>query len=343
MTYSPTWVNGTAGRVVAGEDTVSLTDAQELADAINRRRLIAYQFERDFSSHIYTDAPVRRSTIATETSPPFDAFRPALTNILNPLVGVLGGSPSTPSAMDWLWPEADADENKIIVSGAGGVGDGEVGLFQKLNGTTVWTDSTLTPHQTRIRAVHFNELRQAAEWIRRGRWEMPIYFAAGIFSPLPNTPWLTAAIANNGADELRALGYAVVRIVENPPRGPANFTARSSSRLEITADTDCSVGVYHCLRPVDFIENLPTWNSYGSGSWASPGGLGSGDSTYIGSIGLTAYIPGSLSGSALAGALTAMATGAAQNFLVRRSDTDTDTIVISGQLTIEFDLNSPPN
>ena len=319
---------------MAAEHTVSLSDAQELAAAINRRRLIAYQFEQDFSSHIYSGAPVRASTVATESAPPFDAFRSSLTSVLNPPTGTLGGSPPTPTDMCWLWPEAGADENTIITPGF---------LFYKLNGTSSWTDPTLAPHQTRIRAVHFNELRQATEWIRRGRWEMPIYFAAGILSLLPNTPWLTTAIANNGSDELRALGYAVVRSVENPPRGPVNVTARSSSKLEITADTDCSVGVYHCLRPVDFVENLPTWNSYGSGSWSSPGGLGSGDSTYIGSIGLTAYIPGSLSGSALAGALTAMATGAAENFLVRRSDTDTDTIVISGQLTIEFDLNSPPN
>ena len=50
--------------------------------------------------------------------------------------------------MEWLWPEGDADEGKVLVSGAEGVGEGEVGLFQKLSGTDHWTDAVLSAGAT---------------------------------------------------------------------------------------------------------------------------------------------------------------------------------------------------
>ena len=50
-----------------------------------------------------------------------------------------------------------------------------------------------------------------------------------------------------------------------------------------------------------------------------------------------------ISGSAVAGALQTMIDGAEQNFMIRRSDTGPETIMITGRMEIEFDLNVPPN
>ena len=40
-----------------------------------------------------------------------------IAKILSPALGTLGGTPPTPANMQWLWPVAGQDENKIIVSG----------------------------------------------------------------------------------------------------------------------------------------------------------------------------------------------------------------------------------
>jgi len=348
MSYFPTWSNGNPqGRVDAGCHSVRLSDGQELAAGINRRRLLVYQSEQQFSSHLQSGAYLRKSTVATSSAPPFDSFRLNLTgSILSPSVGGLGGTPPTPAAMDWLWPISGADENKVLVSGAGGVEEGQVGLLQKINGTGHWTDPTLLAGQTPIRAVHFNELRQAIEWIRRGRWRLPIYLAAGIFSALPETPWTGGGVANNGTDELRALGYAVVRLEETPSKGLNNATVRSASGLKITADSDCTVGAYHCLRPVDWQSDPPTWNEYDPSAdetWATAGGFGAEDSTYLGSVDLEADQPGVISNSSLSAALQAMINGSRQHFLFCRADTGTATVGLTAEVTVEFDIDTPPN
>ncbi len=348
MAYSPTWNNANAqGRLDPAEHWARLSDAEEIADAINRRRLTVYQGAQDFSSQVAAGEFVRRATLAAATAPPFDNFRDSLSEtILSPVTGVLAGEPPTPTAMDWLWPIADADENKTIVSGSSGVGAGEVGLFQKLNGTTNWTDPAVTAGQTHVRAVHFNELRRTVEWLRRGRWELPIYFATGIFSIMPDSPWVGDIIANNGVDEVRSLGFAVLRTDDTPAKGLTNLTVRPAGYFELTADADCTVEIYRCLRPIEFVADPPTWNEYdpsASAAWDTPGGTGAGDATLIGSLVLTANVPGQLSNAALTAALQAMADGAEQNFLVRRSDTGTNTVSIDGSLRVEFDLDTPPN
>jgi hypothetical protein len=53
--------------------------------------------------------------------------------------------------------------------------------------------------------------------------------------------------------------------------------------------------------------------------------------------------PTRLSGAAVASALQDMVDGSQQNWLVRRTDTGPQTVNISGQLVVEFDLNTPPN
>jgi len=348
MPYTAAWTNANAqGRLDAGVHTVRLPDGQEIAAAINRRRLLTYQGEQNFSSHLNSSAFVKADTIAAASAPPFDDFRTALaTKVLAAPLGTRGGVPATPAAMDWLWPLAGDDEDKILVSGAGGVESGQVGLFQMLNGTDHWTDDALTGGRTDIRAVHFNELRQAVEWIRRGRWLLPVYFSAGILSVLPDTPWIGEGISNNGVDELRSLGFAVIRTGDSPPQGLINVAPRSSSYIELTAEADCTVEVYHCLRPLDFVSDPPTWNEYdpdASAAWSTPGGLGSGEATAIGTMNLTAETPGRLSNAALTSALQAMVDGAQPHFLLRRADTGSLTVAVTGSVSIEFDIDSPPN
>jgi len=346
MSYAPSWTNANAqGRLEAGQHFARLSDASELAAAANRRRLLTYQTQQDFSSEISSGKYIRRSTLAGASAPPFDNLRGSLDDkILSPPLGTMGGSPPTPAAIDWLWPVPGADENRIIVAGT--PGEGEVGLFQKLNGGSDWSDPILNAGQTTIRAVHFNELRQAVEWLRRGCWELPLYFAGGLFSVLPDSSWITDAIANNGTHELRAAGYAVIRTGETPDRGLVNVAAGSESYLQITADYDCSAEIYRCLRAIDFVNDPPTWNEYdpsASGAWTTPGGTGAGDATLIGSMSLTAGVPAQLSTAGLLSAVQAMVNGAEQNFLVRRSDTGPQTVGIEGTLVVVFDLNSPPN
>jgi hypothetical protein len=347
MTYTATWENASQGRVVPAEHYVRLSDPAELADAINRRRRLTYLGGQDFSSQVHSLAEVRQATISSQQAPPFDALRlNVIDSILAAPPGGLGGDPPTPQAMTWLWPVDDGDQGKPIVSGASGVPEGKVGLFQKLNGTAGWTNPSLLAGRSAVRAVHFNELRQCVEWLRRGRWEMPIYFAAGIVSSLPDTPWVGELIANNGSQELRSLGFAVLRTGDSPPRGLVNATVRSGSLLEVTADTDCRVELYRCLRALDFVDDPPTWNQYdpsASANWGSPGGTGTGDAVLLGWIDLVAAEPGTLCVPAVTQALQAIVDGAEQNVLVRRSDTGGQTVTVTGRAVIEFELNSPPN
>ncbi len=332
MSYEASWTNGNgSGRVQAGTDWIMLSDPQELALAVNRRRRLTFQADQIF-------------TIGNDVCTlPTSDFRSQVTGLLSAPTGSLGGSPATPGTMKWLWPVADSDEDKHIV--AGSAGPEQVNLFTKINSGSNWTDASLAADD-QVRVVHCNELRQSMEWLRRGQWQLPIYFSAGIFSILTDTPWLGEYIANNGSDELRALGFAILTSGSNPALGLTNVTVRNSSELEITADVDCQVQVYHCLRNVDFITNLPTWNEYdpsNSNAWTTPGGLGGGDATSIGSLTLTADVPTTLSNAALQSALQTMVDGGVQNFIVRRTDTGNETINITGQLRVEFDLNSPPN
>ena len=345
MAYSATWQNSNdQGRLDAGSHVICLSDPQELAERINRRRLLIYKQTQDFCSDIYTGAHIRQATLAAATAPPFDSFRLNISaGVLSPAAGGLGGSPATPAAMDWLWPVNDGDEGKVLVAGDAGIGEGEIGLFQRLNGTTHWTDPTLTGGGDYVRAVHMNELRQAIEWISRGRWRLPIYFSAGIFSAMPDTPWLDQAVANNGSVDLRSLGYAVITPAGTPVTGLLDVEIRAGSTLTITADRNCTIEARHCLRPLLWQSSPPTWNKYvpsANQAWATPGATGAGDSVLIGSVALTANEAGSISGSPLTSALQAIVDGAEPAFLLRRSDTGPLTVNVSGEVTIELDLDT---
>ena len=343
MTYSATWQNSDeSGRVSSGVHTIALSDAAELAERINRRRLLVCMLQQDYSSHVASGAWVRQSTLASAQYPPLDSLRDnLLTGILKAPAGALGGTPPTPASMEWLWPVSGPDENKVIVPGNDGIGQGQVGLLQKLNGTSAWTDPALTAGECTIRAVHINELRQAVEWLSRGRWRLPVYMPSGIFSPMPDTPWIPNAVANNGNDELRALGYAVVSNDETPPRCLTDVAVRSSTSLTITAGLGCTIEARHCLRDIPWTTALPTWNEYDTAAslaWNAPGGAGQGDSAYLGSVALQAGVPGVISTSSLAAAVQEMVDGGLPYFLFRQTNSSPMTAGIAAELTVEFDL-----
>ena len=344
MSYQPAWTDSDAqGRLMPAVHRVRLCHAAALADAINRRRLLTYQDRDDFSGLLGIGAAVRQALLDGQSGPTFHDFRLNLSDtILAPPPGPVPGEPPSPTSMQWLWPSG-ADEGKIIV--AGPVGSGQVSLFEKLNGTAAWTDPVLCAGRSDIRAVHFNELRQAIEWLCRGRWVLPVYFVGGLFSPLPDTPWFGGAIANNGSSELRTVGFSVVRLGQ-PAQGLANVTVRATSSLRICADADCQVQVCHCLRDIDFENDLPDWNRYApvaGGAWSTPGGNGSLDAVAIGSAALAANVWSTIGGQPLAEAVQAMVDGAPPNLLVRRTDTGSRTINVQASLCVEFDLVGPPN
>ncbi len=330
MTYTPTWANADAQGRVTREHWARLPDVQELIDAVNRRRRLVYLEEQSFNIADWLSVA------------PLPALREQITDaILTPALGGLGGTPATPAGMDWLWPTADANENGVLRPDTGG----DVSLFEQLNGTSNWTDANLAAGEF-VKAVHVNELRQALEWTSRGRWTLPIYWASGLFSVLPDTPWTGEAVANNGTNELRSVGYAVFRADGLPVRGLTDATARATSKIEITADANCTVDLYRVKRWLDFEFDMPTWNRYdpsASLAWETPGGLGSQDAAFIGSIQLTADVPGTLTGAAVQQAFQDILDGADQFFLLRRADTGALTIFVSGRVVVEFDLTTPPS
>ena len=329
------------GRLVPATHDVRLSDAGEIVEAVNRRRRLVYQSPTDYSGNIDAGLPVRRSTFAGSVSDSPIPIRPNIEEVIvEPEAETLGGTPPSPESMQWLWPVPDSDEGKVIVAGSASAG--EISLFDSLNGTDTWTDPGLPSPATSIRATHLNEYRQAMEWLVRGRWTLPIYFSAGLFSIMPDTPWLGEAIANNGTDELRSVGFVLLR---NGESGVRDATIRSSSRIEITADTDCTIELYHCLRSLEYVADPPTWNQYDPSeghNWSSAGGTGSSDVDVLGTLAVAAGMPSSLSNSAVQAAFQAMVDGAEQNILARRLDTVNETISITGRVIVDFDLDSPP-
>lgn len=335
-----TWTNGTAGRLVGGTHWIRGIDVIELAEAVNRRRRLVYLSADDFSGAAGVGLPVTAELIANSLAGTFTSFRHNISARLVP--------GTTPDAKEWLWPVADGDGGKKIVNGSQGVEEDEVSLFEKLNGTTTWTDWSIGG-SVRVRAVHLNELRWCMEHLTRGRWKRSVQARAGITSLVPGSPWLQRAIYNDGTDELHYLGSSTLRVETDAPpqRGLVDVTVRTSSQMVITASADCTVGVHRCCRAVDYTSDpttYPNWTSYAPGaSWASPGGLGAGDAVTIGSVACTADVPATLSGASLATALQAMIDGAPQNFLLRRADEGFETIDVSAEVLITFDLAVPPN
>lgn len=346
MVYQPHWSQGgTAGRVQPGQHWAKGTDVAEIAAAINRRFQLVYRAPEDYSSGAAAGLYVRTPLYDAETFPPFSNFQYALESLITaPAAGKFPGDPPSPTSMAWLWHYAGADENKVIVNGFQGVGAGQVSLFNKINGGTDWTDGILSDGITPIRAVHLNEFRRAVEILSRGRWILPVYASGGIFSPVPDEPWASNMLYNYDGDELRCVAFVELNTALTPSLGLRQVTVRTSSKLTITASDHCRVSVYQCHPPIDFVNDPPSWNAYGSMSgraWSSPGAIA--DSTYIGAISCTKDVPASLTGPAAAQLFQLMVDGAANNLLLCRTDTGAEPVTFTAQAQVEFDLASPPN
>ena len=346
MSYQANWTQGQAGRLVPGQHAVRAVDVQEIAAVVNRRRRLVYLPEEDFSGATQAGGRVLARLLNTWFPPPYTNFRANLsTAIVVPDSGGLGGEPPSPTSLEWLWPLQDSDEDKVIVLNPYPQA-GQVNLFARLNGGYGWTDPVLWTPQTPVRAVHLNELRQALELLRRGRWAMPVYNSAGLLSTMPDSPAIGGMLFTSAQGELRCLGFAWLTMAGNPALGLADVTVRPSSRLTITTSQACTVEVYRCRRAISFVDDPPTWNQYApdaQGYWQVPGGLGAADAALIGTVSCTEETPSHLSGAALAEALQSIVAGQPQSFLFRRGDFGAEAADFLVELAVEFDLNSPPN
>ena len=333
-----TYGQGSPSRVTAA-CRVHAIDFAEIAAQVNRRRRLVYLAEDEHLADPYTAHAWVRASAVTALRAPFTSDPPVL---VMPVAGGLGGDPPTPASMRWLWPEPDADEYKPI-NLADPPPEGKVSFFAKMNGSNPanWAEP-VSAHQA-IKTMHLNELRWGIEHLVRGRWRWPIYPVDGLLSLLPDEPWISDCIANNGTDELRSLGPVLIRSADDPPLGLADVTVRSA-RMELTADVDCTVEAYRCLRPIDWGDqaHLPTWNQYdppANLAWQTPGGLGAADAEYIGQVALTANVPGTITNAALAAAVQAMIDGAPQNWLFRRSDPSPHIVGFAAAVEADFDVN----
>ena len=341
MAYTPTWNNGTAGRVVSAEHYVQETDAAELIEAVNRRRRLVYLDDRDYSGEHGQGTTVRARLIGGHEQA-YHGLRAALVEeVITPACGRWNYDPPTPLSMEWLWPLADDDEGKVIVTAEPGAG--QVNIFQRLSEGSTWVGDVLAGRY--IEAGHVNELRQALEWLRRGRWRLPVYPSGGLLSLMPNDPWIGSTLGNNGSDELRSGGPVLVRDPAQPLLGLAGVTV-ADAWLDIWTDVTCHVAAYRILRAMDFEFDRPTWNQYGPArnlSWQQPGGLGAQDSVYIGEILVPANTTVRLQGAGLVEAVQAVVDGAEQGLLFRRYDVGYEAIAFTALLGVEFDLATPPN
>lgn len=159
---------------------------------------------------------------------------------------------------------------------------------------------------------------------------LPINFITGLFSILPDTPWLAEAVANNGCDELRAVGGVQL------PAASDQFAGKVSdnSTITLTADEPCTLEVYRSLREVDFAASQPTWHGSGRAKWQVSGATGPADATLLGTLRLQANQPQRLAGPEVAEAFREAADGVL-TIIVRRADHGPETIQISGLAEIE--------
>ncbi|MCL2700648.1 MAG: hypothetical protein FWE88_03015 [Phycisphaerae bacterium] len=365
--YTPQWANANSAGLVDSSRYIRRCDLDELAAAINRRRLLVIQNPYEYGPLL--DARPYVSQYAIDDSSEMSAqdhYAMAMRHaVINRILYAQPGrdtlhQPASPKSITWLWPLADADENKAITTWLASPSSTAVGLFNRLNGSATWTQPTLHANGVDYaKAVHVNELRQALEWLRRGRWELPIYWNLGMLSEVPDTGWFGDSIANTGSGELRSLGLLRAVLLASEIGGgmaPNVYGLHGvrvlSASISIAVNTACVVELRQVLRPISLVRtagDLPTWNHYRGTSklaWAQPGGMGAGDSVAIGG-GATSASPGSpavFSGGDLLPVLQAMFDQeAGQFFLLRRVDVANTMVDITGTtLTVDFELTSPP-
>jgi hypothetical protein len=361
-TYNPAWSNANSTGLVDSTCFHSRSALDEIAAAINRRRLLVLQNPFDYASLLNPRPFISQYVIddSLELSPADNApnFRQA---IIQRILGASPGQdiaymPTNPTSMVWLWPLADADENKTIVTWLGSPSATQVGLYNRLNGGSTWTDYNLDVGALvtqDARAVHVNELRLALEWLRRCRWTMPVYGWYGLVNSMSGTPWMSGIFGADGANDVRAV-FGPRLHIEHPnglPLGLHNVRPLSAS-LSLTSSQSCVVEVRQILRPITIgVNGMASWDFHNNATqspWAQGGATGPGDSEVVcGPISMTANVPLVLDIHNTAGWLTMWQSMLDQNsppyFLIRRLDTGPTLMNLSNaSVTLDFELNSPP-
>ena len=186
--------------------------------------------------------------------------------------------------MRWVWPLADADENKLLVANSSS-DPAEVGLLEKIGSpSNEWIRDPAAPDP--IHAEDINELRLALERVCRVKTIECAHNTASISTNPTNMSFPDLMVSNNASEEVRAIGQLVMRS-GTPPQGMGpSVTVLDNSTLEVFSDEACTLDIYHVATELDYDGSYPTWDdATDSLSWT--GGLGLG-ATLLTQIGCTA-------------------------------------------------------
>ena len=313
-----TWTNGSGGRV-DGTDWVKAQDFIEIADQINRRRLLEFRSRDDGLKSSFV---VNGWSAGYGVTGLWNEFP----TLIYPPQSVVPGEPWSPLSMRWL------SDGGSPISSSTPPPSGEVSFFALLNGGTDWSYHG----DPWIRAIHVNELRKGCELLTHGLWKFPVYLDGGLFSPLPTTPWFGGAVAYSTTyGELRTAGFVDFSFAGTPMTGLTNVTVRGSSKIWVTGSVACTVEVGRITMPLSVNGGVSrTWGRTWNSPWSTPGG----DFAAIGSASLS---PGTPVAIPAASAIQTMidAGPSFQNILIRKTAPDNMvTVNVSASVDVEFDL-----
>jgi len=349
MSYTTHWTHQDAqGHVNAG-DWIAAADVSELGPAINRRLKIHYNPGGvwPMSTAVAPGDWAEASPLIAARSA-IEALVPAGAYFLH-----AGGWGQLSTLTYWLYPEAGADEDKLIVRDSKPPDAGEVGFFAKLNGGSGWTGS-LTGQA--IRAVHVNEPRDAIRLLRRGRFKLRVSDGgdAKASRSLPGGLWYPPAVARDDEDEMHSWFGGRTWLFASDGAGgsfglrTANVTVRDTSVMRFKpVGSDVKAKLYHCMRNVN--TSSFSWTEYDAAaqlSWSSPGGVGGADSAHLVDLDLTNNTWTEFSGSTLTALLQDMVDASAEPTFMMTPDEETgwgdDPTHIEVELTLDFELDGPP-
>lgn len=349
MSYSPGWTNQDSNGHVAAGGWIAAADVNELEAAMNRRHRLMVNPAGDWPLDF--DVAAGQAAMAAA----IQAARDGADSLL-PAGGFFShasGWWQLSTYAWWLCPQGGTDEDKFIVPDARPPGPGEVGFFAKLNGATGWTDAPASGGP--IRAVHVNELRDAAALLRRGRFVLRVGDGgdAKASRALPGGLWYPPAVARDGTDAMHSwFGGRDWLWTSDGGAGwlgtrDAGVTVRSSMIRLKPAGADVKLKLYHCKRAVN-AANF-SWTQYDAAAglnWASAGGTGAADATHLADLELTADTWTEHSDATLAAVLQQMADGDAEPSFMIAPDEQTgwgsNPTHVQIEVVLDFELDGPP-
>ncbi len=263
-------------------------------------RLDESHFARaDDITELYTELNRRRAIyfLAADTVPTISGYITASppSNLRDNLLGILPQS-FLRDNMRWVWPLAGADENKLLVANASS-DPAEVGLLEKIGtASNEWIRDPAAGDM--VHAEDINELRLALERVCRVKSIEYVHNAASMASNPTDISFPDLMVSNNAYEEVRAIGQLVMRTGTSPVFGMGpSVEVLSNSVLDVMADEDCTLDVYHVATDLPYDGSYPTWDdATDSLSWT--GGLGQG-ATLLTQITCTAYDWTTISGASL--------------------------------------------